>query len=633
VIVVQLRLLTKHVRLLSIGVFAALALLVAAGSGSADPGGQVSRDHEHGAWFRRVCDISVGQFAGCQAQVVSDASGDPLAGSTPPAGAVTPAKLVAAYNLPSTPVAGPANPTVAIVDAYNDPNIQADLTTFSSTYNLPPCTAGCFTKIDQNGGTNYPATNSGWDLEIALDVETVHAICPACHILLVEASSNSTVDLGIAENQAASQGAVAISNSWGAGESSGQTSWDTSYFKHSGVAITASTGDSGYGVEWPASSPYVTAVGGTTLTVNGTAPNYSYGGESAWVDGGSGCSSVESQPLWQANVNTGCSNRSVADVAADADPNTGAAVYDSIAYQGGSGWFQVGGTSLSSPIIASVYALAGNTSSISDGSTPYGHLGDASMLHDVTKGSNGSCSPSVLCTAGSGYDGPTGVGTPNGVLAFSPAPAAPPTPDYSLSTSVQNGPVVNGTGGNVTYTVTITDKGTFNDSVSLSTGTTLPGGVTGIFSPSSPTSSSTLTLSVPAGLSVGTYPFTITGTSSPASGSISHSVNATLVVSAPTPNFKISITPSQTVSTSGSTTYTVTITPQNGFSGSVSLSVNGAPRRVSTSFSPTSASAPSWTSTLKVTANRASRGTYTLTVTGRNGSLSHSASATLIIGP
>jgi subtilase family serine protease len=617
----------KHVRLLAMAAVAAIALLVAAGSGSADPGGQVTRDHGHGAWFRRVCDTSVGQFAGCEAQVVADANGDPLAGSSPPASALGPAKLTGAYNLPGSPAAGPANPTVAIVDAYDDPNIEADLGVFDSQYNLPACTTsnGCFTKVNQTGGTSYPAQNSGWDLEIALDVETVHSICPTCNILLVEASSNSTTNLGIAENEAAQLGAVAISNSWGAGESSSQTSWDNSYFKHPGVAITASTGDSGYGVEWPASSPYVTAVGGTTLTVSGNT----YVSESAWVDGGSGCSSVESQPAWQAGLGS-CSTRSVADVAADADPNTGAAVYDSVPYTGSAGWFQVGGTSLSSPIIASVYALAGNTSTITDGSTPYASLG-TKALHDVTNGSNGSCG-SYLCNAGPGYDGPTGVGTPNGVTAFSPAPLPPPTPDFSLSASGQSGTPVAGTGGNATYTVTVTDKGGFNGPVTLGTSGSLPGGVTASFNPNATSTTSTLTLSADTTAAAGTYTVTVTGS---ASGVPGHSVNVTLTIAAPKPDFAISVSAQSppSIGTSGTATYTVTITPINNPT-SVSLSASSLPRRASASFSPSSASASSsWKSTLTIRASRSSNGTYTFTVTGRSGTVSHSQTVSLKIGP
>jgi subtilase family serine protease len=254
----------------------------------------------------------------------------------------------------------------------------------------------------------------------------VSAICPNCHILLVEASTASTANLGTGVNEAVKLGATEVSNSYGGSESRSDTSYDTEYYNHPGVAITASSGDDGYGVEYPAASPYVTAVGGTSLTAApGTARGWS---ETAWNDAGSGCSADDSQPSWQHSVSAitaVCSKRAVADVSADADPNTGVSVYDSFSYQGYSGWLVFGGTSVASPIIASVYALAGNASSISNGSFPYAHT---ASLNDVTSGSNGSCgvktgrrstSPNtVLCQAAAGWDGPTGLGTPNGVGAF-----------------------------------------------------------------------------------------------------------------------------------------------------------------------------------------------------------------------
>jgi hypothetical protein len=203
--------------------------------------------------------------------------------------------------------------------------------------------------------------------------------------------------------------ATIVSNSWGGGESSSETSND-GHFNHIGTPITFSSGDGGYGVEYPAASQYVTAVGGTTLNLN--ADN-TYKSESVWSGAGSGCSAYEPKPTWQTDA--GCGLRTVADVAADANPNTGAAVYDTVRYQGRSGWFQVGGTSLASPLVAAVYALAGNATSTVDGQYPYLHT---TSLHDVTSGSNGRCGGSYLCTGVVGYDGPTGNGTPNGTSAF-----------------------------------------------------------------------------------------------------------------------------------------------------------------------------------------------------------------------
>lgn len=323
-----------------------------------------------------------------------------------------PSDLLSAYNL-SPAVGSPGSgPTVAIVDAYDDPSAENDLNVYRSQFNLGACTTNnrCFTKIDENSGKHYPRANGGWAQEISLDLDMVSAICPNCKILLVEASSSRFTDLGTAENTAATYpGVVAVSNSWGGGDSSSDTVFDQ-YFNHPGVAITASAGDSGYGVEYPAASQYVTGVGGTSLSPSSNSRGWS---ETVWSGTGSGCSAFEPKPSWQHD--SLCSNRTVADVSAVADPYTGVAVYDSYSYQGYSGWLVFGGTSVASPIIASVYALAGNTGSINYGSYPYSHTGS---LNDVTSGSNGSCGGTYLCTAGTGYDGPTGLGTPNGTGGF-----------------------------------------------------------------------------------------------------------------------------------------------------------------------------------------------------------------------
>jgi subtilase family serine protease len=320
----------------------------------------------------------------------------------------TPCALQQAYGLSPS---GGVGQTVAIVDAYDDPNAEADLATYRSTFGLPACTTanGCFRKVDQNGGTSYPAANTGWAQEISLDVDMVSATCVNCHILLVEAASSGLSNLATAENTAVRLGANAVSNSYGAQEFAGETSYDASY-NHPGVAITVSSGDSGYGVQWPAASPYVTAVGGTSLAANTSIRGWS---ENAWNGAGSGCSAYETEPSWQTALGlTGCAKRMVADVSAVADPNTGVAVYDTYA---SSGWLVFGGTSVASPIVASVYALAANTATFTAGSNPYAHT---AALYDVKAGQNGTCNPTYLCTATTGYDGPTGLGTPNGTSAF-----------------------------------------------------------------------------------------------------------------------------------------------------------------------------------------------------------------------
>jgi subtilase family serine protease len=317
-----------------------------------------------------------------------------------------PADLQKAYELPNTG----AGQTVAIVDAYDDPAADHDLAVYRSHYGLPACTSanGCFRKVSQTGGSHLPSADGGWAEEESLDLDMVSAACPECHILLVEATTASMASLGAAVDEAVALGANAVSNSYGGPDAKDSTYGR--YYHHAGVAITASAGDSGYGVSYPASSRYVTAVGGTTLTPSSSSRGFT---ESAWGDSGSGCS-TDNTASWQSTT-TGCKGRAVADVSAVADPNTGVAVYDSYPFDGASGWLTFGGTSASSPIIAAVYALAGNAPTIADASAIWAHH---TGLHDVTKGSNGSCATKQWCAARKGWDGPTGWGTPNGVTDF-----------------------------------------------------------------------------------------------------------------------------------------------------------------------------------------------------------------------
>ncbi|MFH8473969.1 carboxypeptidase regulatory-like domain-containing protein [Streptomyces sp. NPDC018000] len=368
-----------------------------------------------------------------------------------------PADLRSAYNLPD---AG-STETVAIVDAYDNPNAEADMAVYRQQYGLPPCTTanGCFKKIDQRGGTDYPSPDPGWAAEIALDIDMVSAVCPSCKILLVEADDNDMENLGAAVNQAVAQGAKYVSNSYGGREGSDQSQFDEAYFNHPGVAITVSSGDYGYGVSYPASSPYVTSVGGTSLVKNAST-NRGWT-ESAWSGAGSGCSGYASKPSFQKD--TGCARRAVADVSAVANPNTGVAVYHG-------GWQVFGGTSASAPIIASVYALAGKpAASSAPNSYPYAQ---PSALNDVTSGSNGSCFPNgYLCMAGPGYDGPTGLGTPNGVAAFRSGPHGTVTGTVTDGTAplaaakITAGDVTAMTDGQGRYTLSV-PPGTYDVSVS-----------------------------------------------------------------------------------------------------------------------------------------------------------------------
>jgi subtilase family serine protease len=378
---------------------------------------------------RPVCPGPVAAGAArCHAHVVVDSHGSPVttsATSSLPPG-YGPAQFHGAYSLPS---ASSVPETIAIVDAYDDPSVRKDLTAYDQKFgipDLPTCAStstsatSCFLKVNQNGAVSpLPSKSSGWSLEIALDVETAHEICQNCKVVLVEAGSSSSASLNAAEATAVRLGATEISNSWGtSGEYSDEVS-ENGAFDYPGIAITVASGDNGYErFGFPAASPDVIDAGGTTLTLG--AGN-TYGSEKAWSEAGSGCSLYFPAQSWQAEAagwsSTGCgTSRGVADVAADADPNTGASVYDTTRYNGRTGWFQVGGTSLASPLIAGVYALAGNAATVSyPASLAYAA---SASLHDVSEGpSTGNCS-TTACKAGPDYDGPTGLGTPNGLGGF-----------------------------------------------------------------------------------------------------------------------------------------------------------------------------------------------------------------------
>jgi subtilase family serine protease len=318
-----------------------------------------------------------------------------------------PTQLQAAYK--TAGLTGGTGRLIAIVDAYDNPNLEADLGVYRSTYGLPACTTanGCFKKVGQTGTSSLPKANASWGQETSLDVDMVSANCPNCKILVVEANSATFANLAAAVNTAANMGAVAISNSYGGSESSSQSTYRASY-NHAGIAITASSGDSGYGAQSPASYNTLTAVGGTSLS---TASNTRGWSETVWSGAGSGCSAYEAKPSFQ--TDSGCAKRTISDVSYVANPSTGVAVYDSYAYQGMKGWMVFGGTSVGAPAIAAIYGLAGNT--VSDASYTYAHT---ASLFDVTSGSNGTCPTSYWCNAGVGYDGPTGNGTPNGIGAF-----------------------------------------------------------------------------------------------------------------------------------------------------------------------------------------------------------------------
>ena len=405
---------------------AAAGALAAAPATATAATGSTAAGHTGSSNTRAVCSRPATGHASCFAEERTDVSGGRgvrgpeahaalgSAAATLPAG-YGPAQLHAAYNLPT---AGGAKQTIAIVDAGDDANAEADLAVYRQTYGLPACTTanGCFSKVNEQGQAAPLPADIGWAVEISLDLDMVSASCDECHILLVEASSSSFSDLATAEDTAASLGATEISNSYGGDEGDGMLPYEAAY-SHPGIAIVVSSGDEGYGIpQFPAVAQTVIAVGGTSLSQTpGTPRGWT---ETVWNSGGgaagSGCSAWVDKPSWQTDPD--CPGRTVADVASDADPNTGPAVYDTV--DGQSGWLIVGGTSAASPFIAGVIGLAGNPQLYPNASRSYGLTAD---LNDVTSGNNiytENCGGDYLCDGAPGYDGPTGNGTPNGLGAF-----------------------------------------------------------------------------------------------------------------------------------------------------------------------------------------------------------------------
>jgi subtilase family serine protease len=354
-----------------------------------------------------VCKRAPHGRVGCFAIRVDRYVGGRVRHATNPVG-LAPDDLRAAYRLPSD-----GGDTVAVVDAYDDPRAEADLAVYRARFGLPACTSanGCFRKVGQDGRTAPPIADPGWAQEISLDLDMVSAVCPGCRLLLVEAASSAQANLGAAVGTAVRLGAHVVSNSYGGPDASDRSYGR--YYHHPGIAITASSGDAGYGVSYPAASKWVTAVGGTTLS-RSTRTRRGWA-ETAWSGSGSGCSAYTNAP-WQGSRTTACDHRAVSDVAAVADPATGVAVYDSFSFEGTSGWLTFGGTSAAAPIVAGVFALAGNAAAVADGSYVWTH--HRGGLNDIRSGSTGLCPTARWCSARRGWDGPTGWGTPDGVTAF-----------------------------------------------------------------------------------------------------------------------------------------------------------------------------------------------------------------------
>jgi len=324
----------------------------------------------------------------------------------------SPAQMQKAYGLSSFTNLGTGQ-VIGIIDAFDNPNAESDLGVFSSTFHLPACTTanGCFQKIYASG--SQPAGDPGWGTEIALDIQWAHAIAPQAKIMLVEAADNSFNSLFTAIDVAIQKGATTISMSWGGGEFSSESSFDST-FNVPGIAFTASTGDSGAGVIYPSTSPNVIAVGGTSLHLDSSG---NYISESAWSGSGGGLSAYEAVPSYQSSFpipNNPNNRRGVPDVSYNADPNTGVSVYDTY---GQRGWMVMGGTSAGAPQWAALIAVAKaqTTQPVTNVNSMLYTLAKQNynnLFHDITTGTNGSCG--FYCTAQVGYDYVTGIGSPIG---------------------------------------------------------------------------------------------------------------------------------------------------------------------------------------------------------------------------
>jgi subtilase family serine protease len=472
--------------------------------------------------------------------------------------------------------------TIAIVDAYNDPNVVSDLQTFDTQFGLPACsdTNGCFVKNTQ--GT--PVTDSGWAMEISLDVQWAHSIAPGAKIVLVESSDNSLGNLLTGVDTAVGAGAKQVSNSWGGSEFSTETSYDY-HFNSPTASFYAASGDSGHGVIWPAASPYVVSVGGTTLTTDSSGNWLS---ESAWSGSGGGTSKYEPKPIYQNNFNSN-SKRTVPDVAYDGNPNTGFYVYDTVPINGQSGWWVVGGTSAGAPQWAAISAIANsqnaNLVSASFGANTafYNAASGAQSspqtnpyianYHDITTGSDGSCGS--ICNAIVGYDEVTGLGTPqsNNIISF----IAPNTnPDFTISANPSSFSINAGTQSS--STITVTSLNAYSGTVTLSSSF---GSLdqTSLTVPASGTATATLIFTPTASTTI-----TVSGTSGALNHSTTIPVTVSTVPSAPqnlaavAGNNQVSLTWSTPTSNGGST-----ITGYNVYRNGTQIATNIA----STSYTDT----------------------------------------------
>jgi len=400
-----------------VGLCALLGATTLGSPASARPSRALHYARPHLTGLKRACALPAPGHAACMAVVGTNADGTPYVthSSLPGYG---PVQWETAYNLPAT--AGVPQ-TIAIVDAFSQPNIVADLASYDAALGLPvfpTCVSdsdpSCFIVLNQNGATSpLPRPDTGWGLEISMDVEVAHAICQDCRIELFEANSSSFANLETAVQTAVARGAQVVSNSYGASGADCSTASTGGAYNHPGVAITVSAGDSRFAKSCPAVLNTVVAVGGTTLLLNG---DNTWKSETVWSGTGAGCSTAEPAKPFQKVLGAwkkiGCTGRGMNDLAADANPNHGAAVYDSDY----GGFLAVGGTSLSAPLIGAAYALAHNTTNWTyPGRSGYD---TRSGFRDITTGNDAPCVNTVRCHAAIGYDLPTGVGTPNGLTGL-----------------------------------------------------------------------------------------------------------------------------------------------------------------------------------------------------------------------
>lgn len=345
------------------------------------------------------CPVKIASYAGISAAATPATS---LAG-------LLPGQIQSIYNLSGIDTTSGNGRTVAVVIAYDDPQAEADLQVYRNEFNMPACKSanGCFKKIAQDGSQRYPSADAAWSIETSTDLDTVSAVCPGCNIMLVEANSSDITDLALAVDRAVASGATVVSNSYGVPEAADNVQMDAHY-NHPGVPIVVAAGDAGFGATFPASSEYVISVGGTTLYDSSGGIS-----EVAWSHTNSGCSAFIAKPSWQKDK--GCAHRAMNDIAIVADPATGMAIYDSTLDGTSGGWTVSGGTSISAPIIASLVAMTSEPTAYSTAAIFYKQK---DKLLNITSGANGNCSPAYLCTAGKGYNGPTGNGVPNKADGF-----------------------------------------------------------------------------------------------------------------------------------------------------------------------------------------------------------------------